>query len=74
VVIHSDLFGPAWRGSKVKSTPMPQAKSNALYLDRKNSYLYRLARHFGSNWRECRASPNRSLVVKLGRNWDKTNV
>jgi hypothetical protein len=42
----------AWRGSEVKSTPMLQSKSNAPYLNRNNSYLYRLARHFGSNWRE----------------------
>ena len=49
----SDLFGLAWRGSEVKSTPMLWSKSIAPYLNRNNSYLYRLAHHFGPNWREC---------------------
>jgi hypothetical protein len=38
----SDLLGLAWHGSKAKSTPMLQSKSNASYLNRNNSYLYRL--------------------------------
>jgi len=39
----SDLFGLAWRGSEVKSTPMLESKPNAPYQNRNNSYLYRLA-------------------------------
>ena len=50
--LSSDLFGPAWRGSEVKSTPMLQFKYNAPYLDRNNSNPYRLAHHFRYNWRE----------------------
>ena len=49
----SELFRLAWRGSQVKSTPMLQSKSNAPYLNRNHSYLYRLVHHFGYNWREC---------------------
>ena len=50
---------------EVKSTPMLQSKSNAPYLNRNSSYLYRLARHFGSNWPECSRQSNRSLEVRL---------
>ena len=39
----SDLFGLTWRRSEVKYS--------APYLNRNNSYLHRLARHFGFNWR-----------------------
>ena len=43
-----------WRGVDLRSNPLQlQSKSNAPYLNRNNSYLYRLARNFGSNWREC---------------------
>ena len=52
VLLSRDLFGPAWRGSEVKFIPMLQSKFNPPYLDRNNGDLYRLARHFGSNWRE----------------------
>ena len=52
-ILSSDLFGLARHGSEVKSTPLLQSKSNAPYLDRNNSNLYRLTRYFGSNWHEC---------------------
>ena len=53
-VLDSNIFGPAWRGSEVKFTPVLRSKSNATYLDGNNSYLYRLAR----------AGPNRLLVLE----------
>ena len=43
------------RGVDLRSNPLQcsKSKSNAPYLNRNNSYIYRLVHHFGSNWREC---------------------